>query len=148
MKAIILTEALGTGAGNYTKGFRTVIGDGKVVKNFTKTEQAELGEEVVNFIKSLPRGNRLKPLDKDTVYFATQRVPGIFDEDGSMIEPAQRVLFIDIPDGVGSAFGMTCSSKPLVLEDGTFIEEPLTVDGIKKAISDIMLARKQESSRQ
>ena len=69
MKAILLSDLVGAGAGAYKDGVKSIIGDGEVLKDFSKVEKKELGKKIVGFIKSLPKGNYLEPLDKDTVYF-------------------------------------------------------------------------------
>ncbi len=138
MKAIILTKSLGAGASEFSKGVRSIIGEGKVVNNFTPAEKASLGEDVVNFIKSLQKDNPLKPLDEDTVYFSTHEIPGFRAYDGTVVKP-ERVLHIELPYNKHGHLGL-----PLVLEDGTRYSEPLTVDGIKNAIRELMLGRKRE----
>ena len=139
IKAILLTESLGAGAGAFKNGFRRIIGEGKVVKNFTPAEQADLGQDVVNYIKSLARGNRFKPLDKDTVYFSTHVIPATPNSE------AERILEIQLPFDE-FLYTETLSTTPLILKDGTRCQKPLTVASIKEAIKELRFSRKMDSA--
>ena len=141
IKAILLTQSLGAGAGAFKAGFRRIIGEGKVLKNFTPAEQADLGADVVKYIKSLARGNRFKPTDKDTVYFSTHVIPAASAKD-----VPERILRVELPFGEHSGFVKTLSKTPLILEDGTRCQEPLTVEGLKNAIKKLRRTRKMESA--
>lgn len=143
IKAIILSDTIGAGAGSFKKGFKTIIGKGKILKKFSRKEEESLGEEIVNYIKSLQRGNRFKPLDKDTVYFSTCEIPGYAKKDGT-IAPPERVLYIEIPNSIrGSYCSAYCQKTPVISYDGTQCNEQLTLDGVKAAIKKLFLIRKQ-----
>ncbi len=134
MKAILLSERVGAGAGAFKDGYKSIIGEGKVLKDFSKKDKKELGKEIVDFIKSLPKGDKLKPLDKDTVYFSTFVRPAIKNPAGEVVLPEERVLYMDKVLDKGVGCGVTASTQPLVLGDGHVCSYPLTIKGVKDAI--------------
>ena len=134
MKAILLSDRVGAGAGAFKDGVKSIIGEGEVLKDFSKVEKKELGKEIVGFIKSLPKGNKLEPLDKDTVYFSTFRRPAIKNPAGEVVLPEERVLYMDKVLGKGEGCGVTASTQPLVLGDGHICSYPLTINGVKSAL--------------
>ncbi|MCR5265885.1 MAG: hypothetical protein K6E29_04755 [Cyanobacteria bacterium RUI128] len=138
MKAILLSEQVGAGAGAFKDGYRAIIGEGRVLSDFSKAEKKELGKEIVDFIKSFGKGDKLKPLDKDTVYFSTSVRPELKNTAGEVVCPRERVLHIDKPLGEGEGCGVTVSTNPLVLEDGHICSYPMTLDGVKAAFKCLM----------
>ena len=143
MKAILLSERVGAGAGAFKDGYKSIIGEGKVLNDFSKIEKKELGKEIVDFIKSLPKGDKLKPLDKDTVYFSTFVRPAIKNPAGEVVLPAERVLFMDKALDKGVGCGITASSQPLVLGDGHICSYPLTIEGVKNALKQLQNSAEQ-----
>ena len=143
MKAILLSERVGAGAGAFKDGYKSIIGEGKVLNDFSKIEKKELGKEIVDFIKSLPKGDKLKPLDKDTVYFSTFKRPAIKNPAGEVVLPAERVLFMDKALDKGVGCGITASSQPLVLGDGHICSYPLTIEGVKNALKQLQNSAEQ-----
>ena len=136
-QVVLLSKTFGAGGGMFKKGFRKILGKGEILKDFSPSQKAELGPEVVGFIKSLKKGNPYKPLAKDTVYITPHKYP-----DGEMI------LSFSLPHGKHGAFKRTCSSAPYTMDDGTVITRPLSIDGIKKAIADIKLSFKKDKAMQ
>ena len=143
MKAILLSERVGAGAGAFKDGYKSIIGEGKVLNDFSKIEKKELGKEIVDFIKSLPKGDKLKPLDKDTVYFSTFKRPAIKNPAGEVVLPAERVLFMDKALDKGVGCGITASSQPLVLGDGHICSYHLTIEGVKNALKQLQNSAEQ-----
>ena len=142
MKAILLSEQVGAGAGAFKDGFRAIIGEGEILKDFSRADKKELGKEVVAFIKSFAKGDHLKPLDKDTVYFSTFTRPELKNAAGEVVCPRERVLHIDKVLNKGEGCGVTVSSNPLVLEDGHICSYPLTLDGVKAAYKELLESAK------
>ena len=146
IKAIFLSEQAGAGAGAFKEGFRSIIGEGKVLNKFSKKAERELGPDIVGFLKSLPKGDKLKPLDKDTLFFSTHSRPAIKSPSGEVILPAERVLHVDKIVDAGSGYGATATTNPLVLKDGHVCSYPLTLDGVKSAIETVMSSAKNAAN--
>lgn len=125
-KFTILSDYVGAGAGNFKTGFRSVVGEGNVLKKFESKTEALLPKELKDFIYSQRKSNKLKPLDKDTVYLNAYKSP-----QGDVL------LDVDVLQNKFGGYGETLSKQ-----DGT-----LSVEKLKETIAKLKNIRAKENAK-
>ena len=113
---------------------------GKVVDKFSTEVAKDLGKDIVDYLQAMPKG--LEPLEKDTFEFSTAIKRGYVKADGTVV-PDERTLFISKPTGVGIGYGTSASKTPVVMKDGWVAAYPLTLEGVKEAIRQVIKAVKK-----
>ena len=112
---------------------------GKPVSKFSPEVAKDLGKDIVDYLQAMPKGDPLKPLDKDTIVFSTAVKRGYIKADGTVVPP-ERTLFINKMTGVDTGYGTSASKTPDISEDGFVRTYPLTLEGVKEGIRRIFKA--------
>ena len=108
----------------------------EVMENFKPGDVVDLPADLISFIKKLPKGDKLKPMDKDTFQLSTYKTPQrrVY---GCYEVPAERNIEIMLPKDENCAYYacLTDNAKKLSGEQGKFY--PITIQGFKDAIRNI-----------
>jgi hypothetical protein len=112
----------------------------KVLENFNPDDIRDLPVDLIGFIKKLPKGDKLKPLDVDTFQLSTYKTPqrkiyGCYDV------PAERNIEIMLPRDEHCAYYACLTDNTEKLADKQKKFYPITVQGFKDAIRNIAKAK-------
>ena len=113
----------------------------QVMDSFKPADVKDLPADLVNFIKKLPKGDKLKPMEKDTFQLSTYKTSEMKKYGGYTI-PAERNVEIILPrdENCGYYARLTDNKKDLERkENGVF---PISVKGFKDAIRSIAQSKK------
>ena len=112
----------------------------EVMENFKSGDVKDLPADLVGFIKKLPKGDKLKPMDKDTFQLSTYKTPkrkiwGYYEV------PAERNVEIMLPRDEYCAYYACLTDNTEKLADKQKKFYPITVQGFKDAIRSIAKAK-------
>lgn len=112
----------------------------EVMEGFKSADVKDLPADLVNFIKKLPKGDKLKPMEKDTFQLSTYKTPEMKRYGGYTI-PEERNVEIMLPKDEHCAYYACLTDNKNNLENrpGFF---PISVKGFKDAIRSIANAKK------
>jgi hypothetical protein len=108
----------------------------EVMQNFKSADVKDLPADLINFIKKLPKGDKLKPMDKDTFQLSTYKTPEQVIHGYHKL-PAERNVEVILPKDDKCAYYacLTDNKEKLADKQGKFF--PITVQGLKDAIRSI-----------
>ena len=108
----------------------------EVMENFKPSDIKDLPADLIAFIKKLPKGDKLKPMEKDTFQLSTYKTSPLKIYGGQEI-PAERNVEIMLPkDDMSSYYAcLTDNKEKLAKEQKNYF--PISVQGLKDAIRSI-----------
>lgn len=112
----------------------------EVMENFKPGDIKDLPADLIAFIKKLPKGDKLKPMDKDAFQLSTYKTPQhkIY---GCYEVPAERNVEIMLPRDERCAYYACLTDNTEKLADKHKKFYPITVQGFKDAIRNIAKAK-------
>ena len=134
---ILLSDTLGAGAGAFKQGWRTIVGEGRVLSKFSANAEETFGKDVVKYLNGFKKGNRYNPLNQNNVFMTTWTTPALKSNSGQTVWPADRMLGIGVPVSAHGSMGLTLSCR-----DGE-----VTVENIQKAIKNLRSAANEAIKR-
>ena len=112
-----------------------------VMNDFKPADVKDLPTDLVNFIRKLPKGDKLKPMDKDTFQLSTYKTSEMKKYGGYTI-PAERNVEIMLPKDEHCAYYACLTDNKKDLETKRPGYFPISVKGFKDAIRSIANAKK------
>ncbi len=108
----------------------------EVMESFKSADVKDLPANLIDFIKKLPKGDKLKPMEKDTFQLSTYKTPERIIH-GFYKVPAERNVEIMLPRDEKCAYYacLTDNKEKLAEKQRGFF--PITVQGLKDAIRSI-----------
>lgn len=112
----------------------------EVMDNFKPADVQDLPAELIGFIKKLPKGDKLKPMERDTIQLSTYKTSEMKKYGGYTI-PAERNVEIMLPKDGNSAYYACLTDNKQHLENKRPGFFPISVKGFKDAIRSITKTR-------
>jgi len=109
-------------------------GSKQVMDKFKPADLKELPQDLVKFINRLPKGNKLNPLEKDTLQISTYKT----GKNNREVE-----LTLPIDEGSGFYARLTDNEKDMKAYPQIF--NPISVEGFKNAVRSIANVRKNSN---
>lgn len=108
----------------------------EVMESFKPADVKDLPADLISFIRKLPKGDKLKPMEKDTFQLSTYKTPErtIY---GCYKLPAERNVEIMLPRDENCSYYACLTDNKEKLADKQKNFFPITVQGLKDAIRSI-----------
>ena len=109
-------------------------GSNRVMDNFKPADLNELPKDLVKFINKLPKGDKLNPLEKDTLQISTYKTG-----------KNNREVELILPTGKGSGIYARLTDNEKDMKAYPQIFNPISVEGFKNAVRSIANVRKNSN---
>lgn len=112
----------------------------EVMENFKPADVKDLPADLVNFIKKLPKGDKLKPMERDTIQLSTYKTPQRRIYGGYEV-PEERNVEVILPKDERCGYYACLTDNKQKLEDKQRGFFPISVAGLKDAIRSIVKSK-------